>query len=256
MANINGIIFEFRAEVKSNINSLREYLNAMNDSVSNLSVCLQENKKQTETELANLQTSLASTQANYTRLLNIKMDSLEECLFEHKEQVAGKLIALQTSLSTQANYTRLLNIKMDSLEECLSEHKEQVTGKLIALQTSQPNHTSQLVKIQGDITYLKIIHEQYTCGGTGGWRRAVYLDMTNPCTTCPSGWQLTGYKKGLMGELLMEPIPVTQQPSLSEEESIPESVERLGPTSMQVQMHLLTITMDQSLPLMVHILTA
>ena len=211
-----GIIIEFRAEVKSNINSLREDLNAMNDSVSNLSMCLQEHKKQTEIEIADLHTSLASTQANYTRLLNIKMDSLEECLFEHKEQV---------------------------------------TSKLIALQTSQPNHTSQLVKIQGDITYLKIIHEQYTCGGTGGWRRAVYLDMTNPNTTCPSGWQLTGYKKGLVGELLMEPIPVTQQPSLSEEESIPESVERLGPTSMQVQMHLLTITMDQSLPLMVHILT-
>ncbi|CAI8038971.1 hypothetical protein GBAR_LOCUS21695, partial [Geodia barretti] len=33
----------------------------------------------------------------------------------------------------------------------------------------------------------------YTCGGTGGWRRAVYLDMTDPNTNCPSGWQLTGY---------------------------------------------------------------
>ncbi|CAI8041831.1 hypothetical protein GBAR_LOCUS23217, partial [Geodia barretti] len=33
----------------------------------------------------------------------------------------------------------------------------------------------------------------YTCGGTWGWRRAVYLDMTDPNTNCPSGWQLTGY---------------------------------------------------------------
>ena len=33
-----------------------------------------------------------------------------------------------------------------------------------------------------------------TCGGTGGWRRTVYLDMTNPNTNCPSGWNMTGYK--------------------------------------------------------------
>ena len=33
-----------------------------------------------------------------------------------------------------------------------------------------------------------------TCGGTGGWRRAVYLDMTNPTTNCPSDWNMTGHK--------------------------------------------------------------
>ena len=39
----------------------------------------------------------------------------------------------------------------------------------------------------------------HTCGGTGGWRRVVYLDMTNPSTTCPSGWKLTGYSKRTCG---------------------------------------------------------
>ena len=39
----------------------------------------------------------------------------------------------------------------------------------------------------------------YSCGGTGGWRRVVYLDMTDPSTTCPSGWQLTGYSKRTCG---------------------------------------------------------
>ena len=37
------------------------------------------------------------------------------------------------------------------------------------------------------------------CGGTWGWRRAVYLDMTDPNTNCPSGWQLTGYSKRTCG---------------------------------------------------------
>ena len=39
----------------------------------------------------------------------------------------------------------------------------------------------------------------YTCGDTGGWRRAVYLDMTDPNTNCPSGWNMTGYSKRTCG---------------------------------------------------------
>ena len=62
-------------------------------------------------------------------------------------------------------------------------------------QNLQDSLTHQLENIQVDIMYLKIIHGPYTCGGTGGWRRVVYLDMTNPSTTCPPGWKLTGYSK-------------------------------------------------------------
>ena len=40
---------------------------------------------------------------------------------------------------------------------------------------------------------------RYTCGGTGGWRTAVYLDMTDPNTNCPYGWLLTGYSKRTCG---------------------------------------------------------
>ena len=40
---------------------------------------------------------------------------------------------------------------------------------------------------------------RYTCGRTGGWRRAVYLDMTDPNTNCPSGWNITGYSKRTCG---------------------------------------------------------
>ena len=102
-----GSMIEFRVEVKNDITSLREYLNVMNDSVNNLSMCLQEHKKQTETELADLHTSLEKVQ--------------------------------------------------------------------------------------------DFILEQHWCGGTGGWRRVVYLDMTKPNTTCPSGWKLTGYSKRTCG---------------------------------------------------------
>ena len=39
----------------------------------------------------------------------------------------------------------------------------------------------------------------YACGGIGNWRRAVYLDVTDPNTNCPSGWQLTEFSKRTCG---------------------------------------------------------
>ena len=39
----------------------------------------------------------------------------------------------------------------------------------------------------------------YECGGTGGWRRVVYLNMTDPNTNCPIPWVLTSHSKRTCG---------------------------------------------------------
>ena len=133
--NINANLVQLKHLIISQIreaSSLRADLSSLNDSVSNLSMCLQEHKQQTAAELAQLQTSL------------------------------------QSSLTT---------------------HTQQVNAKL-------SNLTHQLQDMQRNVTYIL---GPYTCGGTGGWRRVVYLDMTDPSTTCPSGWQLTGYSKRTCG---------------------------------------------------------
>ena len=49
------------------------------------------------------------------------------------------------------------------------------------------------------VTHLLNDLPVYTCGGTGGWRRAVYLDMRDPTTCCPRGWNMTGYSKRTCG---------------------------------------------------------
>ena len=41
--------------------------------------------------------------------------------------------------------------------------------------------------------------ETYICGGTSGWRRVVILNMSDPSTTCPSGWTLTSFSKRTCG---------------------------------------------------------
>ena len=55
------------------------------------------------------------------------------------------------------------------------------------------------------ISHLQLgISVQQSCGvscGTAGWRRVVYLDMTDPNTNCPSGWQLTGHSKRPCGRV-------------------------------------------------------
>ena len=71
----------------------------------------------------------------------------------------------------------------------------------------------------------------YTCGGTSGWRRVVYLDMTDPNTSCPSGWQPTGYFKRTVAELTLARFRVTLPFSLSGEGHTVRCVEGSGPIS-------------------------
>ena len=55
-----------RQKLESDLQSLRTTLNTLNDSMSNLSMCLQEHKEETTAELAHLQTSFYSPTPNLT----------------------------------------------------------------------------------------------------------------------------------------------------------------------------------------------
>ena len=210
---INSVLettMQFKAEVNNSISSLRENLTSLNEAMSNFSISisnintgLQEHKKQTETELADLQTSLVSIQTNFTSQLDIKLE-------KYNQQMTTELTTLQTSLNSTHS-------KLDSLTATtaqLSSDHQQIQANISDVecldteqslelhQDLQDNLTHQLEKIEDDVTYLKIIHGPYTCGGTGGWRRVAYLDMTNPNTTCPSGWNMTGYSKRTCGRAI------------------------------------------------------
>ena len=40
---------------------------------------------------------------------------------------------------------------------------------------------------------------QYTCGGTSGWRRVTFINITNTSTNCPPGLTLTSYSRRTCG---------------------------------------------------------
>ena len=97
--------------------------------------------------------------------------------------------------------------KVDSLSRDLEEQKNKTTNKLVdSLMTVNSeleynvltNVTKELKKTAD---YVLEHVTPYECGGTGGWRRVVYLNMTDPNTNCPSGWQLTSHSKRTCGKV-------------------------------------------------------
>ena len=186
-----------RQKVESDHQSLRETLDTLNDSVSNLSVCLQEHKEHVRISHNSTQFSLA----NQTGQLNNKLDSLSSKLntlntsfSQHQQQTTAELAHLQTSLNSK------LDSLMATTTQLTSDHQELQTNIsdvqcMDTQQSLQVNLTHQLETIKDCIESQPV----YSCGGTGGWRCAVYLDMTDPHTTCPSGWKMTGYSKRTCG---------------------------------------------------------
>ena len=165
-------------EIKNDLNSVKNDLSSLNKTVSNLSGDLEDYKHQTASELAGLTSELAGLQSNVTS----QLATIENTTTE-----------LHTSL--QSN-TEQLCAKMDTIDLKMEAHDNHVTTELMELdQNLQQNFTLLLNNSYGYVTTRTL----YTCGGTGGWRRVVYLNFTDPNTTCPSGWQLTSHSKRTCG---------------------------------------------------------
>ena len=96
------------------------------------------------------------------------------------DQFDIRLSALIESMRDGLNSTA--NMICDKIEE----HNIYITTELMKM---NENLTEQIMNNSGGLK----------CGGTWGWRRAVYLDMTDPNTNCPSGWNMTGYSKRTCG---------------------------------------------------------
>ena len=130
--------------------------------------------------------------------LNDSVNNLSDCLQEHKQQTAYKLGEVQTSLSSTNSKLDILNATFAQLSTDFQEKMTNISNVecLDAEEFLQTNITQEPENEEENVINNP---ETYTCGGTGGWRHVVYLDMTDPNTTCPSGWQLTGYSKRTCG---------------------------------------------------------
>ena len=212
---------------------LNDKLDGLSSKLDTLDTSLSQHQQQTTAELARLQTSLNSTQSSHNTQLNNKLDGLSTELCSK----LNTLNSIQSSNATQLdNKLDDMSAKANALDSSITEHQQKTTAELAHLQTSlnstnckldsltatAAQHSSDHQEIQANISDVQCMDTQqslqvnlthqletikdciesqpvYSCGGTGGWRRAVYLDMTDPHTTCPSGWKMTGYSKRTCG---------------------------------------------------------
>ena len=178
-AAVAEVLLPILNDMKTDLNNLNELYSNLNATVSNL-----------EETVSNLEETVSD---------------LNETVEEHKSQTSSEHTELHNPLETFINNppTNVIAIAvlvkllpyLNNIEENLCEKIDESTN--ILTRELEQNVIREVKK-----TYdLLEEHVGYTCGGEGGWRRVVYLDMTDPNTNCPSGWQLTSYSKRTCGKV-------------------------------------------------------
>ena len=198
-AAVHETLLPIMKEIKNDLNSVKNDLSSFNETVKNLSLNLEDCRQQTASQLSSLNQQL-------TQLFTV-VDTLDSKL----DSVNNSSMLIMQDLCS-------LNETMNRISDDVEDHD---------------NHTIELMNLNECLQLNTTIPTQqtnmslYTCGGTGGWRRVVYLDMTDNNTNCPSGWQLTATPREHVVKLVLVSSPVTQSPSLSVEETTLECMGEL-----------------------------
>ena len=129
--------------------------------------------------------------------LNETVGDLEETVKQHKSQTTLTLVDLQSSIDNPPTNDEIATAVLLKLLPYLNDMKEDLCNE--SANKSIEEIKSQLEEyrnctnttLQDHIETMMQKPNVSTCGGEGGWRRVVYLDMTDPTTSCPSGWQNT-----------------------------------------------------------------
>ena len=122
-------------------------------------------------------------------ILSNEHRDIRDDIDEHKNHVNSELIELETNQDDIDTKLDLLDTKQDELSMSFSSDLEQ---------NILSNVTEELKKTRDSLD-TSLGHT--VCGGEGGWRRVVYLDMTHPNANCPSGWQQTTHSKRTCGKV-------------------------------------------------------
>ena len=122
-----------------------------------------------------------------------EMATISQSVSDQTEEVNTRLSGLNESIRDDySSVERELNSTANMICDKIEEYDNEITTELMRINQTL---TEELINNRESIYDTA----ELKCGGTWGWRRAVYLDMTDPNTNCPSGWQMTGYSKRTCG---------------------------------------------------------
>ena len=121
----------------------------------------------------------------------------------------GECVSKIDSINSKLNeVTAILSNEHRDIRDELETNQDDIDAKLDSLDTKQDELNMKVMSVSSELeqNILSNVTEElkktsdglhqslgYTCGGEGGWRRVVYLDMTDPNSKCPPGWQLAPY---------------------------------------------------------------
>ena len=95
--------------------------------------------------------------------------------------------------------------------------EEEVLAKVMSVNNELQNATGGIKSIATELQKTNYFLQKsallsYECGGTGGWRRVAYLNMTDRNTNCPFGWRLNSYSKRTCGRINRNSYTLVTQP--------------------------------------------
>ena len=140
------------------------------------------------------------TAAVYEALRPILNEMKEDIISEMKSDIMVMKNEMATISQSVSNQTEEVNTRLSGLNESMKDDFNGVQNVICDKIEEHDNQiTTELIKMNETLTE-EIINNSggLKCGGTWGWRRAVYLDMTDPNINCP-GWNMTGYSKRTCG---------------------------------------------------------
>ena len=190
------------SNINESVSNINETVSNINESVSNIN----ETVSNVNETVSNVIESVDTHTEQLEGLVSYIKGDLRDLELQQEERIVTKVADLHTSLQSSISQLKdEVDIAhgecctvddMSSLNDSMSRMRDAVTHH-------DQNMTTTITKLNVDIwqNITSVVRpETYECGGTGGWSRVGYLNMTNPNTTCPSGWQLTGHSKRTCGK--------------------------------------------------------
>ena len=210
--------------LSTGLNQLRTKLTANQQMVERISSQQLRIQNEAMAQLQIVHTTLNTQLANATDQLSTGLNQLRRQLTDNQRtinlahnRIETQLGAQSLSLQQQCRQTSL-----EALQDSLAAHTSQLATATDQLSTGHQaledglteqfqtvssdcgNRTAEL--LQGQQTALKTLRGideriPYSCGGSPGWRRVAFLNMTDPSQDCPSGWSLTTHSVRTCGRL-------------------------------------------------------
>ena len=166
-------------------------LNSHDAKLDSLSTQITRDFNDVRTQLSGVSNEICDKIEDHERHMDRELDDLERTLSNQMNQGFTSLdCATSSELTLHDTLNRQINDDVNGIRSELSVMSDKIEDH----ENKTANKLKEIVCLHQGANDLR-----YTCGGTGGWRRAVYLDMTDLNTNCPPGWSETNYSKRTCG---------------------------------------------------------